>query len=107
MLAPAHDWLFSPFDRSIGHYRRYSKSRVARITPDGLALRAAYYLDSVGMLASLANRVLLRAPLPTLEQIRFWDSTLVRVSRALDPLTVRRVGKSIVAVWTKAPAERA
>ena len=105
MLAPAHQWLFSPFDRAIGHYRRYSKSRVARITPEGLELVYAYYLDSAGMLASIANRVLLRKASPTQGQILFWDSTLVRLSRALDPLTGRRIGKSVVAVWRrKAPA---
>ena len=25
VLAPAHQWLFTPFDESIGHYRRYSR----------------------------------------------------------------------------------
>lgn len=104
LLGPAHDWLFSPFDRALGHYRRYSKSRLARITPSSLQLLSAFYLDSVGMLASLANRMLLREALPTVGQIRFWDSTLVRLSRAIDPLTGRRIGKSVVAVWKKAPA---
>ena len=101
LLAPAHDWLFSPFDRAIGHFRRYSTSRLAHITPEGLELRSAFYLDSVGMLASLANRALLKEASPTLRQIRFWDSTLVRLSRVLDPVTGRRIGKSVVGVWGK------
>jgi hypothetical protein len=95
--------LFSPFDRAVGHYRRYSKARVARITPDGLHLLTACYLDSVGMLASLTNRLFLGEASPTLRQVQFWDSTLVRLSRALDPLTGRRIGKSVAAVWRKAP----
>ena len=78
--------------------------RAKHITPTGLSLSTTYYLDSVGMLASLANRLLLKSAMPTATQIRFWDSTLVRASRVLDPLTVRRIGKSVVAVWTKAPA---
>ena len=26
VLSPAHQWLFSPFDEAIGHYRRYTDS---------------------------------------------------------------------------------
>ena len=57
-------------------------------------------LDAVGMAASLANRMLLRASMPTVDQIRFWDRVLVPVSRVIDPVLARTVGKSVVAVWT-------
>ena len=63
----------------------------------GLALA----LDSLGLLASLGNRMLLRASLPSRAQIRFWDGLLVPVSRLLDPLSLGRLGKSIVAVWER------
>jgi SAM-dependent methyltransferase len=102
MLAPAHDFLFSAFDRAIGHYRRYSKARVQQITPANLRLLSAFYLDSAGMLASLANRLFLRSASPTFAQIRVWDSRLVPLSRLIDPMTGRRFGKSIVAIWTTA-----
>jgi 2-polyprenyl-3-methyl-5-hydroxy-6-metoxy-1,4-benzoquinol methylase len=103
VLAPAHGWLFSRFDSAIGHHRRYSAEMLARITPPPLHLAAAFYLDSVGMLASLANRLLLREAYPTLSQIRFWDSTLVRLSRVLDPCGLYRVGKTVIGVYTSAP----
>jgi SAM-dependent methyltransferase len=103
VLAPAHNWLFSPFDRAIGHYRRYSRSRAASITPGSLDLASAFYLDSAGMLASLGNRLLLRAPSPTLKQIRFWDSVLIPLSRTVDRVTLRRIGKTLVAIWKKTP----
>ena len=31
ILSPAHQWLFTPFDQAIGHYRRYSKSSLSQI----------------------------------------------------------------------------
>lgn len=101
VLSPAHQWLFTEFDRALGHYRRYSKQQLTRVGPAELKLAAAFYLDSVGVLASLANRVLLKQSLPTEKQIRFWDRALVPLSRALDACLARRIGKSIVAVWTK------
>ena len=55
------------------------------------------------MAASLANRLLLRASMPTDGQIKFWDRILVPVSRVIDPVLARSVGKSVVAIWTLAP----
>jgi hypothetical protein len=57
-------------------------------------------LDSVGFFASLANRFLLAATMPSTRQIAFWDKVLVPVSRVLDNLTAHKFGKSIVAVWS-------
>jgi SAM-dependent methyltransferase len=101
VLSPAHQWLFSPFDKAIGHYRRYTARVLARTAPSELHLVRAFYLDSVGMLMSLANRALLRAQYPTLSQIRMWDSLMIPVSRLLDPVLRYRAGKTIVAVWAK------
>ena len=101
VLSPAHQFLFSEFDAAIGHYRRYSAKDLEAITPEGLTVESICYLDSVGMLASLANRLLLRSGQPTAGQIRFWDTFLVPPSRLLDPLLGHRVGKSVVGVWLK------
>jgi SAM-dependent methyltransferase len=102
ILSPAHAWLFSPFDAAIGHYRRYTRKTLLAATAPGLALERVLYLDACGLLASLGNRLLLRQDLPTLKQILFWDRVLVPMSRWVDPLCRFQVGKSILAVWTKA-----
>jgi 2-polyprenyl-3-methyl-5-hydroxy-6-metoxy-1,4-benzoquinol methylase len=101
VLSPAHQWLFSPFDKAVGHFRRYRRSTLRSAAPPNLRLVRLRYLDSVGMLASLANRLLLRASQPTAAQIRFWDSRLVPASRWLDGWLGFRVGKSILGVWQK------
>ena len=59
------------------------------------------FLDAAGMLASLANRWLLRSSLPTVGQIALWDQWLVPCSRVLDPLLAYRLGKSVLAVYRK------
>ena len=101
VLAPAHDWLYSPFDRAIGHWRRYNRAGLCRLTPGTLRLVELRYLDSVGMLASGANRWLMRQQSPTRRQIRTWDRWMVPISRCLDPLLGYRLGKSIIGVWRK------
>ncbi len=102
VLCPAHQWLFSEFDKSIGHHRRYSKNMFQTLTPEGALVTRCRYLDSVGMLASLANRLLLRQSLPTENQIRFWNRYLIPLSRLLDPLLLYTLGKSVFIVWKKA-----
>jgi SAM-dependent methyltransferase len=101
VLSPAHQWLFTEFDRAIGHYRRYSARSLREIIPAGLTEQRLVYLDSVGMLASAANRFLLKSGQPSLAQIRLWDSLMVRSSRVLDPFTFHRIGKSILGIWEK------
>ena len=102
VLAPAHQWLYTPFDRAIGHHRRYSRRALTGLDVPGLRLGDWRYLDSAGLLASVGNRVFLRSPMPTPGQIRFWDSVLVRISQFLDPVTRYRAGKSVMVVWEKA-----
>jgi SAM-dependent methyltransferase len=106
VLAPAHPFLFSPFDAAIGHYRRYTRRSLARLAPPDCRLVACPMLDSVGFFASLANRLLLSEAMPTRRQIAVWDRLLVPLSRRLDPVLGRRFGKTVVAVWRAAAGER-
>jgi len=101
VMSPAHQWLFSPFDKAIGHVRRYSLGDGARLRPPGLHAVSAAYLDSVGLTASLANTLLLRATMPSRGQIRLWDQMMVPLSRIIDPLLLGRVGKSVLFVWRR------
>lgn len=105
VLAPAHQSLFSPFDAALGHYRRYDRPMLRQITPAGIECEGLVYLDSVGVLCSLANRLLLRRENPTESQIRFWDNVVIPASRVLDRLTGNRLGKSVVAVYRRPLAE--
>lgn len=104
VLSPAHQWLYSPFDKALGHVRRYEAEALRALTPGGLELVECRYLDSAGMAASLGNRLLLRAEAPSAAQIKFWDRAIVRVSRLLDPLLRYRVGKSVLCVWRRSTA---
>lgn len=103
VLAPAHQWLFTAFDRAIGHYRRYTAHTLAADVPDGLVKEKLVYLDSVGLLASLGNRALLGSPMPTERQIAFWDGVLVRCSMRLDRWSRYSIGKSVLGVWRSGP----
>ena len=38
VLSPAHQWLFTPFDAAIGHFRRYNRSMLRSISPPELRI---------------------------------------------------------------------
>ena len=101
VLSPAHQFLYSPFDASIGHFRRYSRNSLNRLRPADSILVRSHYLDSIGLFASLANKILLRSPTPNLSQIKFWDLILIPISRLIDPLIRFNIGKTVLCVWTK------
>lgn len=101
VLAPAHQWLYSPFDKAIGHYRRYSRRTLRDAAPPELRVVRLRYLDSVGLLASLANRLLLRSSMPTRRQIAVWDGMMIPVSRVMDPAVGYGLGKSVLAIWRR------
>jgi hypothetical protein len=101
VLSPAFQKLYTEFDRAIGHYRRYTRNTLAAITPSGCEIVSARYLDMVGTLLSLGNRLLLRSPNPSYSQIQFWDRWIVPVSRIIDPMIGYSVGRSVVFVWRR------
>jgi 2-polyprenyl-3-methyl-5-hydroxy-6-metoxy-1,4-benzoquinol methylase len=101
VLVPAHQWLYSPFDAAIGHYRRYDRASMKALAPQNLQLVEMRYLDSVGMAASMANRFLLKASSPTPAQIELWDKRLVPLSKICDRLLRYRLGKSLLAIWRR------
>lgn len=101
LLAPAFNSLFSEFDHAIGHHRRYTKHSLVETLPANIGTVRASYLDSMGLLLSLSNRMLLRQRMPTEKQILFWDRFIVPISRVLDPLLGAFLGRSVIVVARK------
>ena len=101
VMAPAHPFLFTPFDTAIGHFRRYTRASLHQTAPATLSLEKLIYLDAAGLLASIANRLVLSRSLPKVWQILVWDRLLVPVSRLIDPLFAGRVGKNVLGIWRK------
>lgn len=102
VLCPAFPILFSQMDHALGHFRRYTKSTLAAVFPESLARRELFYLDSLGMIASLANRFLLRQNAPNEKQVKFWDGWIIPVSRrVLDRVVLHSIGRSVIAVYSR------
>lgn len=102
VLSPAYQFLFSPFDAAIGHYRRYSRKDLLRVPNASFRPVRSFYLDSLGAILSLLNRLLVRQSMPSVSTIKTWDSVIVPMSRLADPLLGFSIGRSVIGVWSKA-----
>jgi len=101
ILSPAYNFLFSPFDKAIGHYRRYTYHTLKAAMPSQLKLVDLQYLDSIGFFASLSNKLLLKQDYPSEKQIRTWDRLMIPLSKWTDKIFFHSFGKSILGIWRK------
>ena len=86
LLVPAHEWLSSPFDRAVGHERRYTAGPMrALLARTGFVADDLRYVNPVGALGWLVSmRLRGRRELPR-GQVRAFDR-LVPFLRPLDAL---------------------
>ncbi len=101
ILSPAFNCLYSPFDKAIGHYRRYTKKTLSRISPFGTNPIQIKYYDNIGFFAAFMNKLLLKQRYPSIKQVLFWDRWMVPVSKITDNIFFHSFGKSIIGIWKK------
>ena len=106
VLCPAFNFLYSPFDKAIGHHRRYTRRMLRLLFLPPWQIIESTYLDSAGFLASLGNRLFLKQKDPKLAQILFWDRVLVKMSRVLDIFFSKVFGRSVLVIAKKNTAAR-
>jgi SAM-dependent methyltransferase len=107
LYTPAFEILFSANDVRVGHVRRYRRATLAAaVEGAGLAVESVEYVDSLGFLAALLYRVAgdsdggLSLPV-----VKFYDRIVFPLSRALDRVLGRVVGKNLLLTATRPPAD--
>jgi len=99
IIVPAFNHLYSYYDKSVGHYRRYEKDFFKDyIKKNNLVCKKLFYFDSVGYFFLVLNKLInmkskSKVSLGTL----IWNF-LVPVSRVLDKIFFNKFGKSLICV---------
>jgi len=101
IYVPALAWLYSDFDRAIGHFRRYHKSELVRLVSDQrFDVVQAKYFDSLGIIPWYLNAVLLGRSINS-KSVALYDRLAIpmlsRVERYLPPW----IGKNLLVVGRK------
>ena len=101
IMVPRHQKLYSNFDKSIGHFRRYEldffKTRIF-----GLERQSLYSLDSMGYILYYLNKIFFKKEkFPSKLKIFIWDKIFTPITILIDFITRYKFGKCIVTVYKK------
>lgn len=101
LIIPAHAFLYGEMDRSIGHYRRYTKESLRRqLEQAGFEIVRQKYFNLLGALGWLVNGRLLRRRVPPTGQLKLFNR-LVPLIRVLEGTVSMPAGISLLSVSRK------
>ena len=102
IYVPASPHLYSRFDASIGHFRRYTRSElVEKAKRAGFRVESAKFMDPVGYFLALAYRLFFNTGKLSQDQVVLFDRYLYRISRTITPITSKLFGKNLILVAKK------
>jgi SAM-dependent methyltransferase len=97
-IVPAHGWLYGSMDRSIGHYRRYTREDLAhKMRAAGFHIEVQKYLNALGTLGWFVNGRVLKQQVPPKGQLRLFN-LVVPFARAVECLVPLPFGLSLLSV---------
>jgi len=98
VFVPALAWLYSDFDRRIGHARRYSRAGLRGVArAAGFEVATDRYFDAAGVLPWLVNFVLLRRGLGS-GGVALYDRLVVPPMRRIEGWIPPPIGKNLLLV---------
>lgn len=100
VLSPAFQFLYNPFDNSIGHYRRYSKKTLRSVIPhQNLSEIKLFYLETSGFFLLFLNKFFSKKNYPSKITILVWDRIFIPLSKIIDKILFHSIGKTIIGIW--------
>ena len=103
IFVPAFPALFTSMDRLVGHFRRYTRGTLRPLLEQaGLSVETCRYGDSLGFFATLAYKYFGdEAGTINRGALKIYDRWVFPISRRLDVLTGRVLGKNAMAYAVK------
>ena len=102
ILVPAHNELYSKFDKAIGHIKRYKIDFFKSLKLDNAEVMELYYLDSLGYFLYYLNKIFFKEEIyPSKLKIFLWDKLFTPFSMILDKLLYYKFGKNVMCVIKK------
>ena len=96
VFVPALQWLYSPFDKKVGHYRRYTKrGLVGKAKAAGFEIAKARYFDVAGVLPWYVNFVLLKNEMAG-GAVSLYDNAVVPIMKRVERVLPLPLGKNVL-----------
>jgi len=101
ILVPSYQNLFNNFDIELGHFRRYTISKLTGIFRfSGLGINHTQYFNFIGILGWYFNGNILKKKSIPGGQMKLYNN-LVPIFKVLDKVTTNKFGLSTIVVGTK------
>ena len=106
LYVPAFHCLWSTLDDKICHYRRYTKKTLRTLVQPKFSIEKLQYADSLGFIAALTFRLLRKDSASlTAKSIAWYDKWIFPLSRVVDVLFHRILGKNVFVICKKIPSD--
>lgn len=99
---PAFSFLYSKFDKDVGHFRRYSKKNFKKMFKNmkNISYKMNYY-DSIGFILSMLNKYFSGKKSKFMKsKVLLWNS-MILISKIIDKITFNFFGKSLLLLIKK------
>jgi len=98
ILVPARMEIYTNMDKSVGHYRRYTKQElIKKFTQNGFKITYCKYFDFIGYFATLAYKLLDNSSEISPNSLKLYDKYVFPVSKFIDKITFGSIiGKNII-----------
>lgn len=101
IMVPAHQKLFSEFDKKIGHHKRYEKKYFNKKFSNAKLIQLRF-IDSLGYFLYFLNKIFFKKDEnPSKFKIFIWDKFFCPISIFIDYILNYKVGKNIIAIFKK------
>ena len=102
ILVPAHQKLYSKFDKAIGHCKRYNINFFKNNKFKNAKVEKLIYLDIVGYVLYFLNKIFFKEEVyPSKIKVFLWDKIFSPITIVLDFLTSYKYGKNVLCVYKR------
>ena len=102
LLVPACQFIYGTVDRSLGHFRRYSRrSLLPKMRSAGFEIEASFFMNLPGIAGWLLNNRVLRRRQESRDQVVFFDRFIVPLVERLERVIAPPIGMSLIAIGRK------
>tara|TARA_A100001388_G_scaffold226760_1_gene177978 strand:+ start:493 stop:1224 length:732 start_codon:yes stop_codon:yes gene_type:complete len=100
ILCPAYNFAYSPFDKAIGHYRRYNIKSLVKAVPKNMYINKSFYLDTIGIFLNLLNKFILKKKDISPMNYQIFNM-IISVSYVSDFIFNYKFGRSVIVIAKK------
>ncbi|NIP38888.1 MAG: class I SAM-dependent methyltransferase [Candidatus Dadabacteria bacterium] len=102
IFVPALDFLYSDFDKSLGHFRRYSKDSLSELlNRSGFKIKVIRYFNMLGILSWYFVFKILKKKTINIASVKFYDKNIIPVVRKVESVFEPPAGQNLLVVAEK------